>query len=223
MPIDPEVQAALDALKASVTAEALGKAIGAALTAHLPGHLKAINDEITALKAAKTADPDPKNDDGKGKGKDGKGDDATNQRVAALEKSLAESKAREDAAASKAKADSLSASARDALIKHGVPADRVAHAMAFVNAQGVLTYEGDKPGWKGKDQYGADAVLDIDAAAKAFLSTADGKLYLPPVGAQGTGGGVGGSGGQNGQPAKLGELSNQQRGGMLTNLLNAVG
>jgi len=194
MPIDPETKAELDKLAAAITAEALGKAIGAALTAHLPGHLKAINDEIAALKATKT---EPKTgDDEPGKGKDGKSDPVAVQ-LAAMRKELDASRQREADAATAAKNASLANAARDALIKHGVPADRVAHAMAFVNAQGVLSYEGDKPGWKGKDQYGADAVLDIDAAAKAFLGTKDGQLYLPPVNAGGTGGGVGNPGSQH--------------------------
>ncbi len=190
MPIDPETKAELDKLAAAITAEALGKVIGAALTAHLPTHLKGINDEITALKAAK---PDAKAEEEAAReaaNKAGKGKEA-DPRIAQLEARLAASdKAAADAAIA-AKNAALSSAARDALIKHGVPADRVAHAMAFVNMQGLLTHDGDRPGWKGKDQYGADAVLDLDAAAKAFVGSADGKVYMPPLNAGGTGGGVG--------------------------------
>jgi hypothetical protein len=110
------------------------------------------------------------------------------KRVAELTKANTDAAAREAAAKEQARIDALHNATRDALIKAGIPADRVKAAMASVKEDGVLTYDGDRPGWKGTDpKTNAAAVLDLESAAAAWVK-ADGKLFLPPAGTGGTGG-----------------------------------
>jgi hypothetical protein len=47
---------------------------------------------------------------------------------------------------------------------------------------------------------GYEESLPIADGAKEWVGTDDGKLYMPPVGTQGTGGGLGGSGAKSGGP-----------------------
>ena len=188
--------------------------IGAAVKAHVDAAVKPLQDRLdVAEKAAKEAaekagkPADEGKSDGKGKGKDA--DPETAKEVAALRARLeASDKAREEAEA-RSKAEARSNAAREALAKAGVPADRLPHAMAYLDTQGVIAADKDgKVGWKGKDRFGVDALLSLEDGAKAWAATPDGKLYLPPSGAQGTGTGAGNGGGSGqGGTKKLGELS----------------
>ena len=170
--------------------------IGEAVKAHI-GALK-LEDTVkasveAALKARADAEPDPADKDGK-KGKDGKSSEA-DARVAKLEKDIAAEREARETAENGRKADALNTAARDALAKAGIPADRIKHAMASLGVDGVLTYDAaGKPGWKGKDKYGTDAVLDIEAGATEWAASAAGKVFSPPTNAQGSGERPGGNG-----------------------------
>lgn len=161
--------------------------------------LKAALDEFAGkLKPADTVKEEPKAGKGGDKGKAPEADpaiDALKAQIEALTKANAEAVAAAKAERESARSAKLYGSARDALVKHGAKPEAVDVAMSRLRELGVLTYDGDRPGWKGKNEVGLDAVLDLDAQAKAWLGTAEGKLFLPPVGASGTGEGRGSSGG----------------------------
>ena len=203
-------------LAAQFSGDTLKKLVGEAAKAHVEAALKPISDkldasakEVEALKAAKTADKPGDKEDKAGKGTD-KADPETAKELAALRQRLeASDKAREEAE-NRSKAETRDSAAREALAKAGIPADRLPHAMAFLGTQGVIVAGADgKPGWKGKDKFGVDAVLPLEDGAKSWAATPDGKLYLPPTDARGTGTGAGnGSGsGSSGGVKKLGEVN----------------
>lgn len=195
-----------DALKNALKPEALAAAVAPVVKAHTEAAMKGVVTTEglekfgTDLAAKlKPAEPDPKAGDpaNKSKGADDPTVQALTRKVAEME--AANKAALEQVAAEKAKAriDRLHVAARDALAKAGIPADRLPMALAYVKELGVLDYDGDQPGWKGKSSLGLDAVLPMDDAAAAWAK-ADGKVFLPPTGAGGTGdGNRGGSGGGN--------------------------
>lgn len=204
-----------DSIVAGVAAGLKPEVIGAAVKSHLDVALKPMSDkldasakEVEALKAAKATDKASDKED-KAKGSD-KADPETAKELAALRQRLeASDKAREEAE-NRSKAEARDSAAREALAKAGIPADRLPHAMAFLGAQGMIVAGADgKPGWKGKDKFGVDAVLPLEDGAKSWAATPDGKLYLPPTDARGTGTGAGnGSGsGSSGGVKKLGEVN----------------
>ena len=129
--------------------------------------------------------------DDKGKGKDGAGE---NPALAALQKRIdeqtaafdAERKARIDAEARAVK-DAHRSKVRDALTAAGVDAKALPLVMPYLESSGVLVLDGDKPGWRGKDKYGADTVLDFADGAKAFAGSDDGKRFVPAGDTRGTG------------------------------------
>ena len=181
MPLDDADKTTIKELIAGAFSPAT---IGAAVKSHLDT-LKI--GETIAAEVAKLA---PKKEEEVPAPKNGK-DDPTAARIAAMEKQLGEQTAARLAAEDARKADARDTAVRDALGKAGVPADRIRHAMATLQADQVLTFTADgKPGWKGKDQFGVDAVLSPDEAAAKWAATADGKIFLPPTGANGTGEGT---------------------------------
>lgn len=202
-------------LAAQFSGDTLKKVVGEAAKAHVEAALKPFADkldasakDVEALKAAKATDK-PADKEDKAKGGD-KADPETAKELAALRQRLeASDKAREEAE-NRSKAEARDSAAREALAKAGIPADRLPHAMAFLGAQGVIVAGADgKPGWKGKDKFGVDAVLPLEDGARSWAATPDGKLYLPPTDARGTGTGAGngsGSGGSGGIK-KLGEIN----------------
>ena len=215
MPIDPDVQKALDGLTAMLSPEALAKALIPALAPAMKAHtdaalkgvitgdaLKAQLDELAAK--LKPAEPDPKAGDpaNKSKGADDPTVQALTRKVAEME--AANKAALEQVAAEKAKArtDRLHVAARDALAKAGIPADRLPMALAYVKELGVLDYDGDQPGWKGKNSLGLDAVLSMEEAAAGWTK-ADGKVFLPPTGAGGTGDKLPNNGGGHTGPSAI--------------------
>lgn len=160
--------------------------IGAAVKAHLDG-LKL--DEVVAAKVKdatkdlvkpEASDKADKDAD-KGKGKD-------DPRVAALEAKFEQERAAREASEKARARDQLETAAREALVKSGVPADRVKHALAVLKTEGTLDFGADgKGGWKGKDRYGVDALLTPEEGAAAWVKSDDGKHFLPPVQTRGSG------------------------------------
>lgn len=212
-------------LTAALTSDAAKKVYGDAAKAHVDAALKPFADkleasarDVEALKAAKPADKSTDKDDKAAKGSD-KADPETAKELAALRQRLeASDKAREEAE-NRSKAEARDSAAREALAKAGIPADRLPHAMAFLGTQGVIATDKDgRPGWKGKDKFGVDVLLPLEEGAKSWAGTPDGKLYLPPTDARGTGTGAGnGSGGGSGGVKKLAEVNLSK---VITNLIN---
>lgn len=187
-----------EAVKAAMAPDALGKILGPAVESHVKAATKGAVTE-DALKAAlaefaKTVKPadDEKKDDGKGKAKDGE-----SEALAAMRKQMDELKASTEAAnraridaERKAVADANRAKLKDALVAAGIDARAMHIVVPAIEASGQVTFDGDVVGWKGKDTYGAEKVLDYVEGAKAWASTDDGKRFLPASGAQGTGDGA---------------------------------
>lgn len=200
-----------DALKNALKPEALAAAVAPVVKAHTDAALKgvvtgdALKTQLDDLAAKlKPADPDPKAGDpaNKGKGAEDPTVQALTRKVAEME--AANKAALEQVAAEKAKArtDRLHVAARDALAKAGIPADRLPMALAYVKELGVLDYDGDQPGWKGKNSLGLDAVLSMEEAAAGWTK-ADGKVFLPPTGAGGTGDKLPNNGGGHTGPSAI--------------------
>jgi len=150
---------------------------------------KAVADAVAAASNSAEEEGDDKDK------KKSKADSALERRLAKVQEDLDnERTAREQAEAAR-KTDALHNAARAELAKAGVPAERIPHAMAYLQVQGLLDFaEGDAPGFKGKDRYGSETVLPMSEGVSAWAKTDDGKAYLPPSGAQGDGQGNGGAG-----------------------------
>lgn len=203
-----------DLIAGALSPESLAKAVAPVVEAHTKAALKGA---VTAEGLQKQLDEalaklKPTEGDDKPADKGGKADPA----VAALEKKLAAMEAASKvkdaelaAQVQRARTERLHASTRDALAKAGIPADRLGLALASIKDAGVLDYDGDRPGWRGKSALGLDEVLAMEDGAAAWVK-GEGKLFLPPSGASGTGDGNGGrhNGRGNGPEIKsLGELS----------------
>lgn len=185
--------------KTVVTADALGKTLEQTLAKHAEAERKALDEKLEKLKGG---DPDPEKDKG-GKEKSD-GDPVLLGKLREMEQRLEdEKKAREQAEAQRKDA-ALDGAARAALAKAGIPADRAAHAMAFLRAQRV----GEHP-LIGHDDKGAPVfrvdkgtyvdTLSLEDGLKGWAESTDGKLYMPPKGTQGDGSGNGGRSGGDGK------------------------
>lgn len=108
------------------------------------------------------------------------------------EQVMARENALKDAAALSNK-ERLRNATKDALLKNGVPADRINVAMSFIEPQ--VANQNDIYGIKGKDQWGVESHIPLDQAIPTFLATPEGKLFVPPSN-------VGGTGNTVGQPAR---------------------
>ena len=215
------------ALAAALKPEALAAAVAPVVKAHVGEATKGMLTEDAMTKAIAEAVAKFKPAESDDKGKKGKGgDEGESEAVAAMKKQMDELKAANEAerraridAERKAIVDGNRSKVRDALVKAGVPADRLHLAMPAIEASGALILDGDKPGWKGKDQYQVDTVLDFDAGAKAWTATADGKHFLPAVDARGTGDNGGARGGTQHVASKIrnadGSLNLQRLGEIL--------
>lgn len=181
-------KAIADALKANNDAQAteIGKAIDT--------KLKPVTDKVgevekTAKEAAEKAGKEPDNKGGKEPdnkgGKGGKEDDpeviALRKRLDDTEKAAKETKDKADKEAAERKVENRRSAIRDALVDAGVPADRAKLAIPFLESEGLITTD-DKGihGFKAKDKYGADVILAGKAGAAGWLTTDEGKAYLPP-------------------------------------------
>lgn len=221
MPVDAETQKAIDdgikAGIASIAAMLAPENLAKAITPILDAQNKAAGvltkadldkrdaDAKAAAEAKAKADADAKAaEDAKKKEGEGKGKEAPAlpPEVLTLQKQLeeltklnAENARKAAEAESRAKADALHNAAKDALIKAGIPADRVGLALPALKEAGVLTYDGERPGWKGVDpKTNTPAVLDMAEGVKGWIA-ADGKHLLPPKDLGGTGEGGGNGGG----------------------------
>jgi hypothetical protein len=192
---DADKQTINEMIGEALKGDDLTMAITSAVTSTVKGlKLDKLDDTIASkvAEAVKATTPEPtKGDDKGGKGKGGDaGDDKVAQQLAAMEKQLkVEREAREKSEAAR-QAERLHGAARAALTAADVPGSRIKGAMALLQAEGLLVVDDDgNPGIKGTDKYGVDAVLPLDVGVPAWLKTDDGKQYLPPTGAQGTGDG----------------------------------
>jgi len=184
--------------------EAQNKAAGVVTAAELAKRdedaKKAAADAKAKADADAKAAEDAKKKEGEGKGK-GNEPAPLPPEVLALQKQLedltklnAENARKAAEADARAKDAALHNAAKDALIKAGIPADRVGLALPALKEAGVLTYDGERPGWKGVDpKTNTPAVLDMAEGVKGWIA-ADGKHLLPPkdLGGTGEGGGTGG-------------------------------
>ncbi len=107
-----------------------------------------------------------------------------------MQKQLAELKAQTEAANARAAAEA--AKARDVALrqrlaeelqKHGVDAKRVKHAIGYlVDAERAVKFDGETD----DIVFGNDAI-DLASGVKSWVSSDEGKFYLPPSGASGSG------------------------------------
>lgn len=119
------------------------------------------------------------------------------KQFAALTKANEENARRAAEADAARKADALHSTAKEALAKVGIPVDRIHLALPVLKEAGVLTYDGERPGWKGIDlKTNTPAVLDMLDGVKGWIE-GDGKHFLPPKDLGGTGDGAGNGGGSN--------------------------
>lgn len=185
---EADKKAIADQIAAAFSPDAIAKVLAPVVEAHvkaatkdLPtaeGIGKSIAAEVAKLKPAE----DPPKDD-----KKDKPDAALTAKIDELQKSVKAAETARLEAEQARKVDAGRSAARDALAKAGVPAEKLHLVMPVIEASGVLDLAGDKPGWKGKNSYGADDVLTLEEGAAAWVKTDDGKHFLPPVDAGGTG------------------------------------
>lgn len=117
------------------------------------------------------------------------------KQLAAITKANEENARKAAEADAARRADALHSTAKEALAKAGIPADRIHLALPVLKEAGVLTYDGERPGWKGIDpKTNTPAVLDMLDGVKGWIE-GDGKHFLPPKDLGGTGDGAGNGGG----------------------------
>lgn len=216
MPVDADTQKAIDdgikagiaSIAAMLAPENLAKAITPILDAQnkAAGVLTKADLEKRDADAKKAAEDKAKADADAAAtkagedAKKGKKDEApaVPPEVLELQKQLAaitkanEENVRKAAEADAARrSDALHSAAKEALAKAGIPADRIHLALPVLKESGVLTYDGERPGWKGTDpKTNTPAVLEMLDGAKSWI-TGDGKHFLPPADIGGTGEGAG--------------------------------
>jgi len=81
--------------------------------------------------------------------------------------------------------EALNRTLRDAIAAAGIPADRIKHALAVIQAEGAIVDHQGAPHWKGK----VGGVDGIHALADGLADWAknDGKIFLPPAPVKGSG------------------------------------
>lgn len=193
MTLTPEQKAEVeklvaDAVKNTFTGDAFKGALSAALAPAIEGATKPLTDKITALETAATkkpADPPP----GKKEGEGAPGiPPELKQQIAAMEAKLADAESKAKAAERSALEDRAHGAVRDALVKAGVPADRVSLALAFVKSEGLIKFAEDGTfGFDKVDQWGGKVKQDPAAWAGEFVKTDTGKALLPAAPTQGAG------------------------------------
>lgn len=151
--------------------------------------LKAEREEVKKLLPSpkdepKPGDADKRTEDGKFK---------PDPRFAALEKQLADEKAAREKSEADRKTEQLRSAAQNALTAEGISGDQARRALALLdNAEGRLGFTEDgQPALKFK-RNGYDEMVPLKAGVAEWAKTDDGKAYLPPSNAQGTGTGAGG-------------------------------
>ena len=125
--------------------------------------------------------------------------------LAELKKQTAEAKAERDAERGKVRDSSLRQRLGEELAKHGVDAARAKHAIGYlVDADKRVRWSEDGEQLVFRD---ADGEVDLATGLKGWVKTDDGKLYIPPRGAQGSGDRPGGSvNGQRQQTLQRGDI-----------------
>ncbi len=190
MPLDAEDKKTIaEMIKETLGGDTLTKTIGEAAAAAVKG-LK-LKDTIKAQvdTAVKAAVPEPK-DDPKDKSK-GKADDKVAAQLEAMQTQLEEERTAREKAEAARRTDRLHSTAQAALVASDVPGDRVKAAMALLQTEGLLEVAEDgSPVMKGKDKFGAEALIPVKDGIDDWLKTDEGKLFLPPTDAQGTGDGA---------------------------------
>lgn len=174
-----------------VSADATTKIVTQSIAKAL-GDLKI--DEKIAAAVPKPPEPGA-TDDKTGKGKKGDVDPEVaklHESVARLERENKEAaKARQEAEAAREESELLGA-LREQLNTAGVPADRQRGVVALLHAadKRVKRTPDGKPGMHFARK-GYDEVVPLADAVKEWLAGDEGKAFLPPSGAQGTGQGAG--------------------------------
>lgn len=220
------IAGAIAPLAGAVSPENIGKIVSAHVAEGTKGFVSAADLAKQAADAKKAADDAAKAAAdaaaGNGKGKTPEKDPAVaalEAQIATLTKQAADAQDAAKAEREKARTTALHSAARAALTKSGVPEDKADLALDVLKARGVLAYDGDAPGWKGKNDVGLDAVLPLDVAAGAWMK-GEGKHFLPPVDIGGTGDGAGKSGGR-GTSNEITSLA-QLRAGAGGSVINAL-
>lgn len=176
-------------IAATLGADALTKALGPVLDPLVKAATAPLMTEIEALKKAKPADDGAGAGagDGKGKGKkEGEGvDAATATEIAQLRAQFAESEKKRLEAETGAKRSALETTVRNQLGVLGIPADRMKHALASLQADGVFHEHNGAWHWKGKVG-SVDGVHALDAGLADWMK-GEGRVFLPAVQAAGTG------------------------------------
>lgn len=226
MPLDEaDKQAIAEMIAAGLTthAKTQNEEIGKLVDTKLNAGLKPVTEKLDAVEKKANERKSDDGDSGQpagqggqggkggkgkaGKGKDGDAEDGEPAADPKTAKELADTRAQLEKIEKErkeeretARRDKLRAETRAWLAEAGVPADRLKGAMALIEAEGLVEYDskGETFGFKGKDKYGADILVPGKAGAAAWLSTDDGKTYLPPKPAGGTGDGAGGQQGSGG-------------------------
>jgi hypothetical protein len=146
------------------------------------------------LEAVKPKDePDNKSTDDKGKGGSKVSDDPEFKKLQAQLEEQRRRSAEAEAAAKRAeetrRANLVRQGLTDALVKNGADPKRVSFAVdSLLNRNVVkLNDKADALLWPMKRTWGEDPNVTAEEAAKEWLSTDEGKFFLPPVGNQGTG------------------------------------
>jgi len=173
-----------DAVKNTFTGDAFKGALSAALAPAIEGATKPLAEKLATLEAgAKKPETQPEK-----KGEDGKLSPEVQQRIAAMEAKLADAESKAKAAERSALEDRAHGAVRDALVKAGVPADRVPLALAFVKSEGLIKFADDGTfGFDKVDQWGGKVKQDPAAWAGEFVKTDTGKALLPAAPTQGAG------------------------------------
>lgn len=135
----------------------------------------------------KPADDDKKGDDKKGD----TGDVTQHPEFRKLQAKMQEQEQRAQRAEADRQAALLANGVRDALAAHGADAKRVPIALSHLREKGVVVLsDKGEPCFKFQRDWGEELV-PVTTGAKEWLGTEEGKFFLPPTGAQGTGDGAG--------------------------------
>ncbi len=198
MALDKEQIAEIQKLIGEGVSDALNgddfkKVLGDSVKGHVTGAVKGLNLEESigsavtkALEANKGGGDDEGGDDDKKK----KGDSKLEREIEKLKAQAATEKGLRETAETKQKTDALVGAARSALLKAGVPADRIDHALAVLHsASGRLVHDDDgNPGISFKTEFGPE-VRAMEKGATDWIGTDEGKHFLPPTNVGGTGDG----------------------------------
>lgn len=194
MTLTPEQLAEIDkrttaAIQAALAGDAFKGVLSAALAPAIEGATKPLAEKLATLEAGAAKKPDPPPGKKAGEGAGGDLSPEAQQRFAAMEAKLADAENKAKAAERAALEDRAHGAVRDALVKAGIPAERVPLALAFVKSEGLIKFADDGTfGFDKVDQWGGKVKQDPAAWAGEFVKTDTGKALLPAAPTQGSGG-----------------------------------